>query len=521
MEFIIPATIALGVIFLTIIIAIAFNKKQLARTFESAQAESKTILEEARVEADKLVKAALRDAKEESRRRRQSFEDETKNRRADITKMENKLKAREQNLEKKLAIIEKREQEIDRVTQAASQEEQRYKRLIGECEKTLEHNRRTLQNIARLTAEEAKRELIKTMEDDARKDAQERLRRIEEETKQQAETIARSMVSLSVQRLASEHVNDSSITVVALPSEDMKGRIIGREGRNIRAIEAATGVDLIIDDTPEAVIISCFNPIRREIAKIAIERLVADGRIHPARISETVKRIEGEFNQIMQENGEQACFETGITDMHPELVKRLGRLRYRTTGQQSVLQHAVEVAHICGIMAGEMNLNVKIAKRAGLLHDIGKSVDHETEGHHSNIGADLCSQYQEAEPIIEAVRSHHAEDISRGSPYAVIVHAANMLSSNRPGARKELLESYVKRLEDMETIIRGFNGIESAYVLQAGREVRAMVTPTGISDEEITGLSSDIAFKLRKELSFPGQVRVTVVRESKFAEMAK
>jgi ribonuclease Y len=301
----------------------------------------------------------------------------------------------------------------------------------------------------------------------------------------------------------------------------MKGRIIGREGRNIRAIEQATGVDLIIDDTPEAIIISCFNPVRREVAKMSIDRLIADGRIHPARIEETVKRVEEEFDQILLDTGEQASFDIGITDLPSELLRPLGRLKYRTCGQQTVLQHSIEVAHICGIMASEMGLNVKKAKRCGLLHDIGKAVDQESEGHHAQIGADLCTKYNEAADVVDAIRLHHQEHLNQASPYAVVLHAANILSGARPGARKELLETYVKRLEEMEKVIMGFNGIGQVYVLQAGREVRALVTPSGVSDQEVIALSNDIASKLRSELTFPGQVRVTVVRESKFVEYAK
>ncbi len=521
MDTVLPVVIVLLVVPLSFLIAYALHKRQVFRAFEAAQGESKTILEEARREADQLVKAAMREAKDEGRKRRQDFEEEAKTRRSEMAKLESKIRAREQNLEKKLSIVEKKEQELDQATERMDEEDKRYKRVIAENEKLLEQNRKTLQNIARLTAEEAKRELMRTMEEIARKEAQERIKKIEEESRAQAEKIAQSMISLSVQRIASEHVNDSTISVVTLPSEDMKGRIIGREGRNIRALEQATGVDLIIDDTPEAVIISCFNPIRREIAKISLERLIGDGRIHPARIDETVKRVESEFEQIIVENGEQACFETGITDLHPELIKRLGRLRYRSTGQQSVLQHSVEVAHICAIMASEMGLNVRHAKRAGLLHDIGKSVDQETEGHHAQLSAELCEKYQEASHIVEAVRLHHTEDLSQASPYAVILHAANSLSANRPGARKEVLESYIKRLQEMERLVTDFSGIESAYVIQAGREVRAIVRPSGVSDDEMTTLSHDIASTLRKELTFPGQVRVTIMRESKAVDFAK
>lgn len=513
--------VALIALILAIVVGVLLNRKQLNTAFQDAQVESKRILEAARKEADELVKNSLRDSRDEGHKRRQQFEEELRQRRKEITNLENKIKTREQSIEKKHALIEKREAEISHVESKLQSEEKRYQVAIAEYEKTVDRAKKTLQQIASMSPEEAKRELIKSMEIEARKEAQEVIRQIEEQTKKEAEMRARSVVSLAVQRISSEFVNDSTVSVVSLPSEDMKGRIIGREGRNIRALEQATGVDLIIDDTPEAVIISCFNPVRREIAKTALARLIGDGRIHPARIEETVKRVEEEFESILRENGEQASFDTGITDLHPELLKPLGKLKYRSAGQQTVLQHSVEVAHICGIMASEMGLNVKKAKRAGLLHDIGKAVDQETEGHHSQIGAELCTRYNESSEVVEAIRLHHQDDLTRASPYTVILNAANLLSGNRPGARKEILETYVKRLEDMEKLILGFKGIEQAFVLQAGREVRALVTPTGVSDQEVIDLSNDIASKLRQELTFPGQVRVTVVRESKFVDYAK
>lgn len=498
-----------------------FYKKQVAAAFEKSEAESKALREEARREADTLVKQALKEAKDESRQRTRQFEDEAKNRRAEIQKLESKIKQREQTLEKKLEIVEKRETELKALETKLTGEEQRFHKLTAETTEVLEHSRRTLQNIAKMSAEEAKRELIKSLEDEARKEAREKIRAIEEQYRKEAEDRARSVVSLAVQRVAGEYVSDSTISVVALPSDDMKGRIIGREGRNIRAIEQATGVDLIIDDTPEAVIISCFNPVRREIAKTTLERLIADGRIHPARIDETAKRVASEFDQIIRENGEQAAFDVGITDLHPELIKYLGKLRYRSTGTQTVLQHAVETAHICGIMAAEMGLNVKRAKRCGLLHDVGKSVDQEQEGHHANLGADLAAKYDEADIVVDAIRRHHEEDLTNASPYAVVLHTANILSSKRPGARREVMETYLTRLADMEKLVKEFPGIEDAYVMQAGNEVRAVVTPTGVTDHHVSDMASDIASKLRQEMTFPGQVRVTVVRESRSTDFAK
>lgn len=378
-----------------------------------------------------------------------------------------------------------------------------------------------LEEIASMSQEEAKRNLIQSLEAKARIEAESTIQQIEEEARREGERRAQSTVSLAVQRVSSDYVNDSTVTVVGLPNDEMKGRIIGREGRNIRAIEQATGVDLIIDDTPEAIILSCFNPIRREVAKLSIEKLIADGRIHPARIEETVKKVMQEFDQVILEGGEQAAFDTGITDLHPELLSYLGKLKFRTAGQQTVLQHAVEVAHICGIMAGEMGTDVKQAKRCGLLHDIGKAVDQETEGHHALIGAELCRKHNESAPIIEAIESHHSDHLTHAGPLTVILNAANILSSNRPGARKEVLETYVKRLNQMESMVTDFSGIDKAFIIQAGREIRAMVKPVGINDDQVLRLSSDIAFRLRKELTFPGQVKVTVLRESKYVDYAK
>jgi ribonuclease Y len=502
-------------------IGIFFNKKQLAAAFKKAETEAKQLREEARKEADNVVKQALKEAKDENRNRRQQFEEEAKNRRAEMAKLENKIKQREQALEKKLEVVEKRESELATLEQRLKKDEESYHRLNLECTETLDHARRTLQNIAKMSPEEAKRELMKSLEDEARKEAKERLRQLEEQMKKDADERARSVVSLAVQRVAGEFVSDATISVVALPSDDMKGRIIGREGRNIRGIEQATGVDLIIDDTPEAVIISCFNPIRREIAKQTLERLIADGRIHPARIEETAKRVTAEFDTIIREAGEQAAFDVGITDLHPELIKHIGRLKWRTAGVQTVLQHAVETAHICGIMAAEMGLNVKRAKRAGLLPDVGKAVDQEAEGHHAILGADLAAKYGETEQVVEAIRLHHAEDMTQASPYAVVLHTANVLSAKRPGARREVMETYLTRLGDMEKLVKGFAAIEDAYIMQAGNEVRAMVRPTNVSDRDVVDLANDIASKLRQELTFPGQVRVTVVRESRFSDVAK
>ena len=492
------------------------NRKKLSDAFENAQADSQKILEKARKEADNLIQSSLKEAKDEARKRRKQFEDESKRKRNEYQKQENKVRQREQALEQRIDQINSRERSMEEKEKKLYQEEKKYLRKIAECEVNIEKTQKTLEKIANMSADEAKKELMASLEEQAKKDAQKAIREIEIDTRKEASLRAQSIISLAVQRLSGEYVNDSTISVVALPNEEMKGRIIGREGRNIRAIEQSTGVDLIIDDTPEAVIISCFNPVRREIAKITLERLIADGRIHPARIEETAERVTEDFDQILTEHGEQAAFDVAITDLHPEILNYLGKLKYKTAGLQSVLQHVVETAHICGMIASELGINVKKAKRAGLLHDVGKAVDQEAEGHHAILGAQLCEKYGEHPDIVEAIKLHHEENLSQANPLTICLGAANALSSARPGARKEVLETYIKRLEDMEQIVKGFDGIDEAFVLQAGREVRALVSPDGLSDDEIIDISNNIVSRLRTELTFPGQIRISVLRESKY-----
>ena len=512
--------VSVGLLVGIIVFGIILHRKKLAFSFENIQRESQKVLEEARREADQIVKAALNEAKDESRRRRKLFDDEARKRKDDLAKLEKKIREREVALSNKSISLGAREKTLEGKEKKLVLDEKKNIRLIAENELLISKNQKMLERVANQSAEEARKELTRLLEDDARKDVQKTLRSMELDAQKEANTKAVEIVSLAIQRIASEYVNDATVTVVSLPSEEMKGRIIGREGRNIRAIEQATGVDLIIDDTPEAVIISCFNPIRREIAKITLERLIADGRIHPARIEETASRIDREFEAMTKEYGEQAAFEVGITDLHPELITLLGRLRFRTASLQSVLQHSVETAHICGIIASELNMDVKKAKRAGLLHDIGKALDQETEGHHAEIGAQLVKKYGESDVISDAIRTHHKEQLTVASSLAVILSAANSLSSKRPGARKETLSSYVKRLEDMEGLVSKFKGVEKSYILQAGREVRAMIVPDGASDEDVRDMSFEIATKLRKDLNFPGQIRVTVLKENKFVEFA-
>ena len=496
------------------------NKKKLASIFESAQRDAKKILDQAQREADRMIKSAIQEGKEESRRRRKTFEEEAKKRKSEIHKTDQKLRQREENLENKSEGLEKRNQKLEALEEKLRAEEKNHFRLKAEHELSIERNQKVLEKLSNMSAEEARNKLMESLKLSAKKEAEEEIRKIEAEAKLTAQKKAKEVISLSVQRLSGEYVNDSTVSVVQLPNEEMKGRIIGREGRNIRAIEQATGVDLIIDDTPEAVIISCFNPVRREIAKATLEKLIADGRIHPARIEETVSRAEGDLKSLMKDYGEQAAFDIGITDFHPEIIALLGALYFKSVGLQSVLQHSVETANICGMMAGELELNIKKAKRAGLLHDIGKAIDQSQEGNHADIGAEVCQKYGEHDDIVSAVSLHHAEDLTNASALAVIVGAANNLSASRPGARKNILASYIKRLSDMEEVIKGFQYVEKAYVLQSGREVRVLVSPENMKDTRVSDLASNIVLKLRQELTFPGQVRVTVLKESKHIEYA-
>ena len=377
-----------------------------------------------------------------------------------------------------------------------------------------------LEKISDMTAEEAKKMLMQAMEDEAKYEATKIIKKIEEEAREKADKKAKEIIAFAIQRYAGDYVGEDTVSVVALPNEEMKGRIIGREGRNIRALEAATGVDIIIDDTPEAVILSCFNPIRREVARIAIERLIGDGRIHPARIEEIVSKVAEEMEEKIKDSGEQAVFDLGVHNVHPELIKLLGRLKYRSSYAQNIYQHSLEVAFICGAIAAELRVNVKEAKRAGLLHDIGKAVDHEVEGSHATIGADLAKKHGEPDLIVHAILAHH-EDVPVTGLLDVIVQAADALSGARPGARREMLETYIKRLDELERIANGFQGVEKSYAIQAGREIRIVVNSEKTSDENIIILSKDIAKKIETDLSYPGQIKVVVIRETRSVEYAK
>lgn len=506
--------------FLGGVVGFLVRKRFSEASIVSAKEVAKRLIEEAEQKAEMLKKEALLQAKDQFYQEKAEFEKEMADKRQELQNLERRIAQRESHLDKKIEVLDAKEADIGRRENVLIQRE----RMIQEQERKLaamlEKQRAQLESIAKMSSEEAKRLLIESMEDEAKHEAAKRIKKIEDEMREQADKKAKEIISLAIQRYAGEYVAEKTVSVVNLPNEEMKGRIIGREGRNIRALETATGIDLIIDDTPEAVILSGFNPIRREIARIALERLVSDGRIHPARIEEIVQKVEQEVETAIREAGEQATFDVGVHGIHPELIKLIGRLKYRTSFGQNVYQHSLEVAFLCGIMASELGLNVKQAKRAGLLHDIGKAVDHETEGSHGKIGAELAKKYGESAAVVHAIACHHEEERPE-SILDILVEAADALSGARPGARREMLETYVKRLEDLEKIAQSFPGVEKSYAIQAGREVRIMVQPDRISDEDSVVLCRDIARKIEKEMTYPGQIKVTVIREMRSVDYAK
>jgi ribonuclease Y len=480
----------------------------------------KKILDDAKKEADVLKREASVQAKDTVLQARNELEQEIKSRRAEIQNVEKRLSQKESNLDKKGDLLEKKEDELSRRERGISNKEGQLDNKIKEHDFLIKEQRVRLEKVSGLTTEDARKMLLQTLEDEARYEAVKLAKKIEEEAREKADKKAKEIIALAIQRYAGEYVAEDAVSVVSLPNEEMKGRIIGREGRNIRALEAATGVDIIIDDTPEAVILSCFNPIRREVARIAIEKLISDGRIHPARIEEIVSKVAEELDDKIRSAGEQAVFDAGVHNVHPEVVKLLGRLKFRSSYSQNVYQHSLEVAFICGIIAGELKLNIAAAKRAGLLHDIGKAVDHEIEGSHSAIGADLAKKYGESEEIVHAILAHH-EEVPMTSLIDVLVQAADALSGARPGARKEMLETYIKRLDELERIASSFTGVEKSYAIQAGREIRIVVSSDKITDDGIFVLSKDIAKKVEAELSYPGQIKVVVIRETRAVDYAK
>ena len=491
-----------------------FYRKNVAEAkIEKAEDAVKRLYEEAQAKASEIKKEMVLEAKEEVYKIRSEAEKENKERRAELQRNERRLFQREETIDKKIDGLEQREKALaDREADIEKTEAE-----IGEL-----HNKQLeeLERISGLSMETAKEMLLENVEQEARHDAAILIRDIEAKAKEEAEKRARNIVTLAIQRCAADQVAEATVSVVPLPTDEMKGRIIGREGRNIRALETATGVDLIIDDTPEAVILSCFDPVRREIARIALEKLILDGRIHPARIEETVEKASREVDNQIREAGEQAVLNTGVHGLHHELVRYLGRMRYRTSYGQNVLNHSVEVSHLAGIMAAEIGANVTLAKRAGLLHDIGKSIDHEVEGSHAQIGADLAKKFRENNQIVHAIMAHH-NDVEPNSIEAVLVQAADAISAARPGARRETLETYIKRLEKLEEIANSFDGVDTSFAIQAGREVRIIVKPEKVSDADTVVMAREIAQRIENELEYPGQIKVNVIRETRTVDIAK
>ena len=486
----------------------------------SAQNEAGRIIEEAKSRSELLAKEAELKAKDLLVEARAAAERESRDSRRELTALERKLQNREETLEKRVEAFERREGDFNRREQTLRNREKAIADKETERQALIDEARARLEAVAGLTRDEAKRTLIDEMIGQARQEAARHIRVVEEEAREEADRRAKRVISVAIERLAGEFVAERTVSVLTLPSDEMKGRIIGREGRNIRAIEAATGVDIIVDDTPEAVVISCHNPIRREIARVALERLISDGRIHPGRIEEVVRKAEQEVEESIKEAGQRALIEVGVHGVHPELSKLLGMLKYRYSYAQNVLMHSIEAAFICGAMAAELGLNEKQARRAALLHDIGKALTHEVEGSHALIGAELARKYGESAKIVNAIAAHH-EEVKAETILAPLVDAADALSGARPGARREVLESYVKRLEDLETIAKSFKGVDKCFAVQAGREMRVIVEPNEVSDEDATMLAREVARKIETDMTYPGQIRVTVIRETRATELAR
>jgi ribonuclease Y len=495
-------------------------RKAARRLLEDARLQAEKLREEAQRQGETRLREAEIAAKEKLLQARSEFESVSRKRRAELEALERRLTQKEDNLDKRTDELTKRDKELSQQDRALATREKTLEKKETDLDRMSEEARAKLEQIAGLTAQQARDELVRVLEDEARIEAAHIVKRIEDEARETANKQAQRIIGMAVQRSASDYVSETTVSVVMLPNDEMKGRIIGREGRNIRALETATGVDLIVDDTPEAVILSGFDPFRREVARVALERLISDGRIHPARIEEVVEKVKAEFEQKILQEGEAALLELAIPGMHPELVKLLGRLRYRTSYGQNVLQHSKEVAFLAGTMAAELRANVQVARRAGLVHDIGKAIDREIDGTHLQIGIDLLRKYGETEDVVHGMACHHG-DYDPQTVEAVLVTAADALSAARPGARREVLETYVKRLEKLEEIASGFKGVQKTFAIQAGREIRIIVDSGKISDEQALWLSKDIARKVEAELTYPGQIKVTVIRETRSVEYAR
>jgi ribonuclease Y len=486
---------------------------------KAANDHAQRIHADAKLRADALLKEASLEAKDRLFKMKNEFDVETKETRAELKKREGRLIQKEENIDRKIDQQEQKEKELKQQEKSFSKRDQRLSHREKEYQDLIGEQKRQLEKISTLTAEQAKELLLRAMENEARYDGAKLIKRIENEAKEEADKKAKKILATAIQRYAADYVAERTVSVVQLPSEEMKGRIIGREGRNIRALEAATGIDLIIDDTPEAVILSGFNPVRREVARLSLLKLITDGRIHPARIEDVVKKVAQEVDSVIKDAGEQAAFELGVHGINSELIKTLGRLKFRTSYTQNVLQHSIEVGFLAGVMASELGLKEKLARRMGLLHDIGKAIDHEVEGPHAVIGSKLAKKLGESHNVVNAIAAHH-EDIPPVTVYDILVQAADGLSGARPGARKELLENYVKRLEDLEAIAKSFRGVDGSYAIQAGRELRVIVESDKVSDEEAIMVSRDIVKKIEESLTFPGQIKVTVIRETRAVDYA-
>ena len=512
---------SIGIVIVIAVVALAiglaagyfYRKNAMEKKIGQTEEYARNLLEEATRKAEDKKKEAVLEAKEEIIRLKNELDKEIRDRRSEVARMERRVNQREEQFDKKLDNLETREEQLNEKYKEAE-------RLQEEAQGMHDRQKEELERVANMTSDEAKNILIDRVQKDAYHDAAVMVREIEQRAKEEADKKARDIISTAIQKCAADHVAETTVSVVALPNDDMKGRIIGREGRNIRTLETATGVDLIIDDTPEAVIISAFDPVRREIARIALEKLITDGRIHPARIEEMVEKAKREVDNQIREAGEQAIFETNLHGIHPELVKLLGRMRYRTSYGQNVLRHSIEVSHLAGVMAAELGADVQLAKRAGLLHDIGKAIDHAVEGTHVSSGAELAKKFRENDLVVNAIMAHH-NDVEPASVEAVLVQAADAISAARPGARRESLENYIKRLEKLESIAYSFDGVETCYAIQSGREVRIIVKPEDVNDAGTLILAKEIVKKIEREMEYPGQIKVNVIRETRAVDFAK
>ena len=504
---------AILLIALSFAIGISYRKRVGEREIGSAEAEATRIINEAIRSGESRKKEMLLEAKDEIHRSRTEHEREVKERRSELSKQERRLQQKEETLDKKTDAFERKEEELSRRMNEVTKTQ-------SEAEEVKKQQMATLEQISGLTQDEAKQFLLDSVEQDVRHETAVKIKEIEQQMKDEADEKAREILSIAIQRCAADHAAEATVSVVPLPNDEMKGRIIGREGRNIRTLETITGVDLIIDDTPEAITVSSFDPVRREVARLALEKLIADGRIHPTRIEDMVEKARRDVDRTIREEGERACYETGVHGLNPELIKILGRQKYRTSYGQNVLNHSIEVAHIAGLMAAELGEDVTMAKRAGLLHDLGKSIDHEVEGSHVQLGADLARKFKENPVIVNAIEAHHG-DVEPKTVIAVLVQAADAVSAARPGARRENVENYIRRLQKLEELTGSYPGVEKAYAIQAGREVRIMVKPEEVTEDNMIILARDIAKRIEAELEYPGQIKINVIRETKAVEYAK